>query len=212
MVDWALQSTTSKTSTTQQTCICWTYQGAGEFHAAVHLKEGGLECIEEAELGEQWRWCLQSWSPSHGGWAHGLREPSSSRRGSTHDSSLLATVALANHRWLGSSGSGAHNLISPAAEAPITLPPQIQPAMAAPPNLTPPGTTGCPWSPLSSPPPVLAEPATQGILGVAEAPTTIPVPQQHQQQQGTSHPRGTSSNSKGTCQRPWRVESASSQM
>lgn len=44
--------------------------------------------MEEATLGEQWRWCLRSWS-------HSLRKPISIRGGSTQDSSLLATAVHA---------------------------------------------------------------------------------------------------------------------
>ena len=50
-------------------------------------KEGGLEHMEEAEP-EQQRWCLWSWSPSHGSWACSPREPGSIRGSRTYDSSL----------------------------------------------------------------------------------------------------------------------------
>ena len=72
--------------------MCPTHWDAREFHTSAHLKVGGLEHTEEVEPGEQWRWCLQSLSPSP-------REPGSSKGGSSHDSSLPATVtpvAIAN--------------------------------------------------------------------------------------------------------------------
>lgn len=55
-----LQSTTSKTSKTQQWSLCPIYQVAGEFHTSVHLKVGGLERMEEAEPREQQK---HAWSP-----------------------------------------------------------------------------------------------------------------------------------------------------
>ena len=92
--------TISKTSTTQQKCLCPTHQDTGEFHISVHLKVGGLEHTEEVELGEQWRWYLQSWSTSHGNWTCSPRKPSSDRGGSEYNSGLLAAVVpTATDNW-----------------------------------------------------------------------------------------------------------------
>ena len=39
------------TSKTSITCLCSNYQDAGETHTSVNLKVGGLEHIQEVELG-----------------------------------------------------------------------------------------------------------------------------------------------------------------
>lgn len=46
---------------------------------SLHLEMGRLKHIEEAEPGERWRWCLQSWVPSLGSQACSHGEPSSIR-------------------------------------------------------------------------------------------------------------------------------------
>ena len=45
-------STESKTSTTQQTLYCPTYQDAGEIHTLVHTMVSGLEHTEEVNQGK----------------------------------------------------------------------------------------------------------------------------------------------------------------
>ena len=177
MVDWdtfsvsAFQSTISKTSTAQQMWLFPTHQDAGEFHTSIPLKEGRLEHTEEAALGD-WRLCLRLWSPQGGSWAHSLEEPSSRRRGGTHN--LLATSQL----WVtGSSGSGACDHLS-SARGTHNCPPSIQPPVAAPGNLMTPNSSQL------SPSLHAVEPVTQEILDPAEVPQSLRW--WHQQQQGTA--------------------------
>lgn len=54
---------------------------------------GGLEHIEEAELGEEQRWCLPPQLLWYGDWAYSPRETDSSRRGAPDNSGLLAITA-----------------------------------------------------------------------------------------------------------------------
>ena len=115
--------------------------------------------------------CLRSWSPWGGSWAHSLKEPSSRRRGGTHD---LAT----SQPWVtSSSGSGAWYHLS-SCRGTQNSPRQCSPQWQHP---------GIWWHPTppSSPPSLHAvEPVTQEILDWAEVPQS---PRQwHQQQQGTA--------------------------
>ena len=106
MVTWdapfvsLLQFPTGKTSITQQRFLFPAQQDARKFHISVHLQVGGLKFIEEAELWEQRRQWLWSWTPGCNSWACCPRKASSSWGGGTHACGLpTPAVHTATGSW-----------------------------------------------------------------------------------------------------------------
>ena len=135
--------------------------------------------------------CLRSWSPWGGSWAHSLKEPSSRRRGGTHD---LATSNVGDQqqwKW---------GLIpSLQLQRHPKLPPSMQPTVAAPRNLM------TPHSSQLSPLPACSGTSDSGDFGLGRS---APEPQAVTSTAARhSHPRGTGSDTKGACQswRGWAV-------
>ena len=170
-----LQSTTSKTPVTWQRFLQLIHQDAGEIHPCVHLEVGGLE-RRRGRMGEQWAWCP-------GCQPRGHREQWRSGE-AVHTTWALAAVA----------GCGTW-----ATARPAVLPSHSW-WWCSQPNDT--GSGRGAWD-LSSTPHTLR----QQCLQPRQPETTwrLPAPwcpcwwcQWHQQLQGTSNPRSTTRDGRGT--------------
>lgn len=103
--------TTQVNFCTQQRFLCPTHWDTREIWISVHLRVSGLEHTENMK---QWTQCL--WSQLHPtDWAYSPRKP--------NNSTLLCLLATAVPTGNWAAAPWVHNLVFPAAAAPVTLAP-----------------------------------------------------------------------------------------